>query len=86
VVFKMYMRHLQRYVGAKSGFRETTFAKAPMSLVPIHQVRQSWGVGGGWSKSPYLTRSVIHNQIMSGECRHITNSKANHLKWIGQVW
>jgi hypothetical protein len=86
VVFKMDVRCLQRYVGAKGGLPETTFAKAPMSHVPIRQIRHSWGAGGGWSKSPYLTRSVLHNRIMSGEHRHIMNSKANHLKWIGQAW
>jgi hypothetical protein len=86
VVFKMDVHRLQRYVGVKGGLPETTFAKTPISRVPIRQIKHSWGAGGGWSKSLYLTRLVLHNRIMLGECRHLMNSNANHLKWIGQAW
>jgi hypothetical protein len=86
VVFKMDAHRLQRYIRAKGGLSETTFAKTLISHVPIRQIKHSWGAGGGWSKSLYLPCSVLHNCIMLGECCHLTNLNANHLKWIGQAW
>jgi hypothetical protein len=77
---------LQRYVGEKGGWPETTFTKTLISHVPIRQIKHLWGAGGSWSKSLYLTRSVLHNHIMLGERRHLTKLNANHLKWIGQAW
>jgi hypothetical protein len=86
VVFKMDVHFPQRYVRVKGGFPKTTFAKIPISHVSIHQIKHSWGASGGWSKSLYLTCSVLQNQIMLGEHHHLTNSNTNHLKWIGQAW
>jgi hypothetical protein len=80
VVFKMDVHRLQKYIGEKGRLPETTFSKALMSHVPIRQIKHWRGAGGGWSKSLCFTRSILHNHISLGEHRHITNSKANHLR------